>query len=236
MSKWWSFQWLQTHSIFLFTFCTSLGFVLCLPGCVVLSPFVRSIRTWAHHAAVAAAELGEWQRRGNMGLYCPFLWSTLVCTSMARTDAARVKNRFFSAWHHLSKMSFWICEMSHRNSGRGIVCRTQGDNNEGASCHCWRVRGAGQSLKADLSILSVYYRQNLQALLLSLLTLTTHVERVIMDIMESMSWGSIISQTDFTLHSVQLLWGKHDFSQKQGNNWKTEAKKPRIEKTLLMKD
>lgn len=94
MSKWWSFQWLQTHSIFLFTFCTSLGFVLCLPGCVVLSPFVLSIRTWAHHAAVAAAELGEWQRRGNMGLYCPFLWSTLVCTSMARTDAARVKNRF----------------------------------------------------------------------------------------------------------------------------------------------
>lgn len=77
---------------------------------------------------------------------------------------------------------------------------------------------------------------DLQALLLSLLTLTTHVERVIMGIMESMSWGSIISQTDFTLHSLQLLRGKHDFSQKKGNDWKTEAKKPRRKKTLLMKE
>lgn len=176
------------------------------------SPYVHSIRTWAHHAAVAAAELGAWQRRGNMGLCCPFLWSALVCTSMARADVARVKNRFSQLNATCPR---WVSEF--------VECLMEIQEGELSVEHKVIIMKVPLVTAVGREVQDRVWRQtcpfslctaDLQALLLSLLALTTHVEWVIMGIMESMSWGSMIPQTDFTVHSVQLLWGKHDFSPK----------------------
>lgn len=216
MSKWWITIPVVTNSFFCF-----LSQILHFTGvCVVhsrvccsaefCSPYVHSVGTWAHHAAVAAAELGVLQRRGNRGLYCPFLWSAVVCPSTSRTSVVRVENRF----SQLDTTSLrWISEF--------VKCLVEIQGEVSVECKvimmkvlmkCWGVRGAGQSLRADLSLLSVYYRSVGPTLVL--LTLTARVERVSMGIIEPMSWRSIIPQTDFALHSLQLLGGKHDFYQK----------------------
>lgn len=98
---------------------------------------------------------GAWQRRRECGLIPPF---SLVCSCLY----FHVQNRSCQSWKYRFSWldTTWlrcICEfvkreleMSARNSGKEIVCRTQSVN-EGASHHCCRVRVAGPQLAVWLS-------------------------------------------------------------------------------------
>lgn len=140
------FQRSQTRSsIFLFKFCASLGFVLCIQVLFCRVLFALCPQYWNMRPPCSCCSCRAWsmaeEREHELLLPCPLVPCCLYFHGQGRH--CQSWKWIFSAWHHLSKMNFWICETSCGNSRREIVCRTPDDNNEGASCHCWRAGGAG---------------------------------------------------------------------------------------------
>lgn len=139
-----------TNSFFCFAFqILHFGaFVLCIQGYVVLQSSVHLMSTVLEPCSCCSCRAWSLPKERERKPLLPLPLVYCYLYFMGRTVVFRVENSFSQL---LSKMNFWICEMSCGNSGREIFCRTQGDNNERASCRCWRTAGTGRSLKADLA-------------------------------------------------------------------------------------